>query len=57
MTDYKPRMNQMAIEMLERQIKAWQCLAKDCKDEKTIKILGADKPIIRSYDGTIQDEV
>jgi hypothetical protein len=28
-----------------------------CKDAKSIKIVGIDKPIIKSYDGAIQNEV
>lgn len=48
MTDNKQLIDKVAIEMIERQIKAGQCIANDCKDAKAIKFLGVDKPIIRS---------
>lgn len=55
-SDYKPLMDKIGIEMIERGVKVMQGFDDGCKNAKTIKILCADKPIVRGYDGAILHE-
>jgi hypothetical protein len=50
-------MEEMIAKGFVRRAEALVGYADDCKDAKTIKILCIAEPIIRSYDGAIQNEV